>query len=349
MTFDSTKAPFPWFGGKSKAASVVWRALGDVGHYVEPFAGSLAVLLNRPHEANRAYHSETVNDADGLLVNAWRSVQLSPDATAEACSWPVTEADRTARHLAIVRWRDERNLERLLADPLWHDPLIGGWWLYGICASIGGGWCAGTGPWIEVDGRLVKQGRGKTRGPKWMQGLADDEGREPGVNAGLPHLHDNGKGVHSAGLRANTQDLVMPKLLQWFRLLSARLRHVRIVNGDWERVCTKSAAQTLSCDEKSPVGIFLDPPYGDVRDAGLYAVDTLTVASEVRAWCETAPPHWRIVLAGFDAEGGPKGWRSVEWFKKGFLTGGFGNLGASGHQMHRERLWLSPACITEDL
>jgi hypothetical protein len=65
------KAPMPWFGGKAKAAPLVWGLLGDVDHYVEPFAGSLAVLLNRPHPCNRTYFSETVNDADGLLVNAW--------------------------------------------------------------------------------------------------------------------------------------------------------------------------------------------------------------------------------------------------------------------------------------
>ena len=43
------RAPFPWFGGKSRAADVVWRAFGNVPNYVEPFAGSLAVLLARPH------------------------------------------------------------------------------------------------------------------------------------------------------------------------------------------------------------------------------------------------------------------------------------------------------------
>lgn len=45
------KAPFPWFGGKRRVADVVWRAFGDVPNYVEPFAGSLAVLLGRPHDA----------------------------------------------------------------------------------------------------------------------------------------------------------------------------------------------------------------------------------------------------------------------------------------------------------
>ena len=34
------RAPFVWFGGKSKVAPIVWEALGDVEHYVEPFFGS---------------------------------------------------------------------------------------------------------------------------------------------------------------------------------------------------------------------------------------------------------------------------------------------------------------------
>ena len=37
-------APFPWFGGKRQVADEVWSAFGDVVNYVEPFAGSLAVL-----------------------------------------------------------------------------------------------------------------------------------------------------------------------------------------------------------------------------------------------------------------------------------------------------------------
>ena len=44
------RAPFPYFGGKYRAAPTVWAALGDVGLYIEPFAGSAAVLLARPEE-----------------------------------------------------------------------------------------------------------------------------------------------------------------------------------------------------------------------------------------------------------------------------------------------------------
>ena len=56
------KAPFVWFGGKRRVADAVWAALGDVDNYVEPFAGSLAVLLERPNPPR----TETVNDADGF-------------------------------------------------------------------------------------------------------------------------------------------------------------------------------------------------------------------------------------------------------------------------------------------
>ena len=71
------KPPFPWFGGKSKIAPEVWRRFGQVRNYVEPFMGSLAMLLLRPGPITG---TETVNDADGFLANFWRSVQIDPGA-----------------------------------------------------------------------------------------------------------------------------------------------------------------------------------------------------------------------------------------------------------------------------
>lgn len=41
------KAPFPYFGGKSKVAPLIWERFGVVSNYVEPFFGSGAVLLAR--------------------------------------------------------------------------------------------------------------------------------------------------------------------------------------------------------------------------------------------------------------------------------------------------------------
>jgi len=89
-------SPFPYFGGKGAIASTVWQLLGDVRHYIEPFFGSGAVLLQRPdYDATR--HVELVNDADGHICNLWRSLQFAPDETARWCDWPVNHADLMAR------------------------------------------------------------------------------------------------------------------------------------------------------------------------------------------------------------------------------------------------------------
>ena len=358
-----SKTPWPWFGGKADAAEHVWAALGDVVHYVEPFAGSLAVLLRRPHPCNRTYYSETVNDADGLLVNAWRSIQMSPDATAEAASWPVTEADLHARHLALVKWRADRELEHLMGDPQWHDPVMAGWWMWGQSSWIGSGWCSGRGPWVVgADGRITKSdmGSGVRRQIPHLkgnvQGANHPNTREPGVARQIPHLSGAGQGANHPHTRepgvGDFHPMTMPDLRRWFAFLSARLRHVRVLNGDWSRACTRSRVCNLSVANGTAAGVFLDPPYAPTERTGdLYAVDSGTVAADVRAWCAENgnDPKIRIVLAGYDTEHAEleaRGWRVVEWFRAGFLKGGMGNQrGAAATQQHRERLWLSPHCL----
>ena len=384
------KAPFPWFGGKSKAAPLVWELLGDPHHYVEPFAGSLAVLLNRPHVANRTYYSETVNDADGLLVNAWRAIQLPPDATAEAASNPVAEADLHARHVALIRWRNERQLEHLMGDPEWCDPTMAGWWVWGVCSWIGSSWCETShGPWWpDNDDRLTKRPRTAEPGVKRQLPHLGNDGvgvnhagtREPGVFRQLPHLGDDGVGVNHAGTRepgvtrklphlgndgkgvnrpqtrepgTEFHDVTMPELRRWFGWLSARLRHVRIVNGDWSRVCGTGAVLPLSVRQgNGHAGVFLDPPYASDTDRvmGLYGEhDDGDIAHQVRDWCAEwgQRDNVRIVLAGYDTEHADLealGWATHEWFTQGYLAGGYGAGTDSGHQQHRERLWASPSC-----
>lgn len=71
------RAPFPWYGGKTLAAPMIWRAFGNVPNMVDPFAGSLAVLLARPHEPK----VETVNDKDGFLCVAPSTRILMNDLT----------------------------------------------------------------------------------------------------------------------------------------------------------------------------------------------------------------------------------------------------------------------------
>jgi hypothetical protein len=269
-----SKTPWPWFGGKADAAPSVWDALGDVDHYVEPFAGSLAVLLRRPHPCNRTYYSETVNDLDGLLVNAWRAMQHSPDSMADAASWPVSEADLHARHLALVRWRAEHDLERLMADPSWHDPVMAGWWAWGQSCWIGSGWCSGRGLWIVgSDGRIARRPKGNTDGGVKRQrphigsngqGVTHQGTREPGVDRQLPNISSDGRGVNHPQTREpgveiehEYHPMTMPELLRWFRFLAARLRHVRILNGDWRRAVTGGALQTLPVRQGGHVGVFL--------------------------------------------------------------------------------------------
>ena len=385
------KFPAPWFGGKSQAAPLVWSLLGDPDHYVEPFFGSGAILLNRPHLCNRPYFSETVNDADGLLVNFHRAVQWHPEATAAAASWPVSELDKQARGIALLRWRDEKLTELLAGSPEWCDPVMAGWWAYVVCCTIGA--FAGDGAWTvdRATGRIVKQPlnprpeNGVKRDKPHLigngQGVNHAGTREAGVVRSLPHLGNDGRGVNKPQIReagvsrldaisadpslvdigdwgAEFHDLTMPKLISWFKLLSARLRHVRIICGDWSRLVTTGASHTIPVRQGGVCGFVLDPPYADTagRSGGLYLHESDSVAHDVRAWClaNGDNPKNRIVLCGYEGEHGTElqaaGWTEHEWFAAGFLRGGMGNVGSKhagdvAHQQKRERIFASPHCL----
>lgn len=323
-----TDAPFPWFGGKSIIAPQVWEALGNVAHYIEPFFGSGAVLLQRPHSAK----FETVNDADGLLANFWRAVRVDPMAVANHADWPCNEADLHARHVWLVGQR-VRLTERLMGDAEYFDPKAAGWWVWGSCNWIGSGWCSGKGPWISLDGELkdvrqlphLSEGRGVNRK---LPRLSSAQG----VNRQLPHLSD-GQGVNR-------------KLFieEWFCALADRLRDVRVACGDWTRVTGPAVLDAGG----GTTGVFLDPPYSSDEHAIEYANGQPDVARDVLAWCEANGdnPALRIVLAGYDGEHNTlecQGWRAVAWKAKG----GYGSQGDGRGRVNatRERLWLSPHCF----
>jgi len=340
------RAPFPWFGGKSRVAPLVWNAFGDVANYVEPFFGSGAVLLARPHDPR----IESINDADCFVANFWRAVQADPDAVAFHCDWPVNEADLSARHQWLVdraEWR-----ARMAVDPEHYDARIAGWWVWGACAWIGSGWCdpagasvdlgnAGQGvnrklPHLSNAGQGINSPTSATRGEDDRQlPHAGNAGR--GVHRKLPHAGDAGRGVHSE--RAESGGVYA-----WMRSLAERLRRVRVACGDWSRVCTPSVTHRHGL-----TGVFLDPPYGEgAMDYAAGGNRDTTLTESVRAWAiaNGDNPAMRIALCGYEGQHElPATWRVVAWKAKGGYGGGRG--GQADANSYRERVWLSPHCIGE--
>jgi len=333
MTFDieTYQPPFQWFGGKSGVADLVWAAIGaDAENYVEPFFGSGAVLMLRPNgtwERSR----ETVNDFDGMVANFWRAVRSDPDSVAAWADWPVNENDLTARHLWLVNQKDSLR-QRLESNPDYFDAKVAGWWVWGQCNWIGSGWCSGDGPWISDGERLID----RRQLPHVGNG-----GR--GINRQLPHVGNGGQGIGQC-------EAYSTFIRDYVRTLADRLRRVRVCCGDWSRVCTDSV--TFQTDSKNCIcGVFLDPPYADTatRTKGLYAEDCLNVAHKVREWAieNGDRPNMRIVLAGYEGEHEmPASWRVHAYSVGGGMAGTSKTNTQAIANKHRERLWLSPGCLS---
>ena len=333
------KAPYPYFGGKSKVASVVWDRLGDPPNYIEPFFGSGAVLLARPQSHQWADRIETVNDLDGLIVNFWRALQADPASVAHWADWPVSECDLHARHAWLVG--QKRSLQgHLEGDPDYYDAKIAGWWVWGISSWIGGGWCSGDGPWEQVEGLLIIKGdTGKIK-----RELPHLSNAGMGINRKRPHLGDAGMGINlqphlgDAGAHCEAWSQHLEHVM---RQLSDRFRRVRICCGDWSRICGPTPTEKLGI-----TGVFLDPPYSPhLRDDGLYSTESdVTVA--VRAWAITHGdnPNYRIALCGYEEEHEmPIGWTEYHWT----ASAGYGSMGTGRGRDNRakEMIWFSPFCV----
>jgi DNA adenine methylase len=98
------KPPFAYYGGKTTLAPKIASLLPPHEHYVEPFAGSLAVLL-----AKKPSRAETVNDLDGDLMTFWRVLRDRPGELERVCALtPHARAE-----LAVAKDLDvEDDLER---------------------------------------------------------------------------------------------------------------------------------------------------------------------------------------------------------------------------------------------
>ena len=237
---------FPYFGGKRRIAEKAWNALGDPGHYIEPFAGSAAVLLaRRPFPGARV---ETVNDIDGLLVNTLRSIQHYPDDVAEAAYGPMTEIDYHARLAWLHKLRTPSMVPWLEGDPRNCDPEAAGWWLYTMACAIGNT-VSKTGPWKIIDSHL--------RDTRTVQ-TAEGNTADAGIVRGSLHL-GHGRGVKRPGLKE------LADLKAYMEVVSRRLQNVRITCRDWKKVIGSVSLGNCRRGDGS-VGIFFDPPYENYGD-----------------------------------------------------------------------------------
>lgn len=118
--------PFAYYGGKTTLAPQIAALLPEHDHYVEPFAGSLAVLL-----AKKPSRAETVNDIDGDIMTFWRVLRDRPDELERACVLtPHSRAElEVAKDLDV-----EDELERArrvfvrLTQSRSHSMRKSGWW-----------------------------------------------------------------------------------------------------------------------------------------------------------------------------------------------------------------------------
>ncbi len=324
------RAPFPYYGYKGKVSAEVWERLGDVPNYVEPFAGSLAVLLQRPGGAGRR---EVVNDKSGGVANFWRAVQADPEGVARHAIWICSESDLHARN-AFLRESLPDLTARLEGDPLYYDSMLAGYWCYVQCLAIGEV-AYKRGPWVRRDGLLVSE----PMGGGIRRNIPCDSSR--GIQRSIPTHSDHG--IRKSIPEKTPQGVLRHRRShaeQWIEDLSDRLSGVRILCGDWSR-----GLKPTYTTQHGITGVFLDPPYDDCWET--YS-DMDPMLGQICAWCKDNGDNnqLRIALCGYSGtlpfSLADIGWEEYAWRSDGGrVTPG----GKSDLNRDRERIWFSPHCL----
>lgn len=319
------RAPFPYYGSKLAAAPLIERLMGPINNLIIPCAGSLGELLGRSAPAK----VETVNDADGLVVNAWRALTYSAERMADLCDHPVHETTMHAAHDLLLA-RAPALPEMLRADMRVHDVELASWWVWGASCWLGSGWCREPSekkPRLGGQGDRPHKGLGVAR--PWAARPHLSHAGQGVAKRQIPLLRgSDGSGVgYGVGVNSGHN---RGALLEYFAALADRLRWVRITCGDWRRVLTPSVTTSHGL-----TGVSLDPPYAhDRRSPRLYRVDSPTISVEMREWAleHGVDPLLRITLCGKDDEHDcllEHGWRRHPWRDDG------------------EVIWSSPHCAVD--
>jgi hypothetical protein len=102
-----------------------------------------------------------LNDVDSYIANFWRATQQSPEAVAAYADAPVFEVDLHARHRWLVMSDDASEFRRRMrTEPDYYDVKVAGYWVWGLCAWIGSGWCVDQ----DHGEREIQEGRGAALG-----------------------------------------------------------------------------------------------------------------------------------------------------------------------------------------
>jgi D12 class N6 adenine-specific DNA methyltransferase len=317
---ETLNAPFQYIGGKRKVVDEVWSRFGSPTHYIEPFCGSAAMLLGSPKIASL----EVVNDWNGFICNFWRAVKHQSREVAHWADYPVLHLDLGARHQWLMLQR--RYLSEELRDPDWPgDAKIAGWWIWGQCASIGGGWC-------EWDKKEVTH----------LDGIPYITGPGQGIHAvgGIPHIVGPGRGIQALGKSREAEPSAAEPMmtssgrvaLSWLARLQGRLERVRTTQGDWWRCLNHTYGGSPG------TAIFLDPPY--LGYEGCYGGKD-PVAREVEEWsldAAVAEPGLKIALCGHSGDYYLPGWDIFNWNRKSSTFG-------STKTADLEAIWFSPGCL----
>ena len=118
------RAPFPWFGGKSRCAAM------EHGKRLATWETTSSRSRGRSLFCLRAQLRRTsrLSTTDCYLANFWRCAALPGHTWPLDADWPVSELTLHARH----SWLLSRNFrQQMRSDPDYCDPKIAGWWVWG--------------------------------------------------------------------------------------------------------------------------------------------------------------------------------------------------------------------------
>lgn len=304
----SLTAPFPYFGGKGAVASVIWRHLGDVDRYIEPFCGSAAVLLARPLDDRwLGRYKETINDRAGFVSNFWRAVKHDPETLAQHMDWPINEVDLHSRQQWIIA-RGKTLVEKLEADPDYYDAQVAGWWAWGASSWIGSNWA--------TDGRHAKPNMTPRGANRLSLDAWDNNGYAP-INVSLQ---------------------------EYLLALSSRLRQVRVLCGDWKR-CVKSSEMSVG---RNTGVFLDPPYTGQREPGLYYHDETMTheIITFCQEWGTKARIVLAGFEGEYDLPGWHlESWTtSGRAFPTRRPADGV-EINNNIQNRSRERLWVSPACL----